>query len=161
MDPRDLPPRGLVRVEGRLVVDLGVRVERVPLDLRVETLELLAEVRDVLVRELPDAVELLFLLAVLRPAAEHPPGGEPASPCDQQQQQPLHGVSLEAWTGTERTPPGRQADLRQVRMLTARATIMMAITSEMDDWTSITILAQRVTGNVSVGLRAVELVKAR
>ena len=46
-------------------------------------------------------------------------------------------------------------------MLTARATIMMAITSEMDDWTSIAIFAQRVTGNVSVGLRAVELVKAR
>ncbi len=49
----------------------------------------------------------------------------------------------------------------QVRMFTARATIMMAITNDTDDCTSITIFAQRVTGNVSVGLRAVELVKAR
>ena len=46
-------------------------------------------------------------------------------------------------------------------MSTARATIMMAMTSEMDDWMSISIFAQRVMGIVSVGLRAVELVKAR
>jgi hypothetical protein len=48
----------------------------------------------------------------------------------------------------------------QFKMLTARAMIMTATTSEMADWASISIFYHRVIGGVSVGLNAVALVKA-
>ena len=43
-------------------------------------------------------------------------------------------------------------------MLTARAMIITAITSDSADWTIIAIFAHRFTGRVSVGLNAVALV---
>ena len=45
------------------------------------------------------------------------------------------------------------------RMFTARATTMTARARLIADWTSISILAQRLSGMVSVGLKAVALVK--
>ena len=44
---------------------------------------------------------------------------------------------------------------------TAREMIMTAMTNEMADCTIISILAHSVTGKLSVGLKAVALVKAR
>ena len=49
---------------------------------------------------------------------------------------------------------------RYWRMLTARATTMIARRRLAADWTSISIFAQTVSGIVSVGLNAVALVKA-
>ena len=44
------------------------------------------------------------------------------------------------------------------RMLMARASTRMAITSDRVDWTIMVSLAHRLTGKVSVGLNAVALV---
>ena len=70
--------------------------------------------------------------------------------------------NLNAWTHRPRPPPRwRSGAINQLSTLTAREMIMTAITREMADCASISILAQRVTGKVSVGLKAVALVKAR
>lgn len=47
------------------------------------------------------------------------------------------------------------------RMLTARATTRSTVTSETEDCSIISILAQRDSGITSVGLKAVELVNER
>ena len=45
-------------------------------------------------------------------------------------------------------------------MLTARAATSSSVTIEMADWSSISIFARRVSGSVSVGLKALAFVNA-
>lgn len=85
--------RGLVGVQRGLVVDPGLLVEIVTLDLAVQTLQLLPEVGDVLVGEPADPLELLLLIATGPHAGPPALRHEPTSASDQDDQQPLHGVS--------------------------------------------------------------------
>ncbi len=59
------------------------------------------------------------------------------------------------------TPGSSNAGPDQLKMLTARATTSATVTSDTADWNIIDSFAQRLSGNVSVGLNAVALVKDR
>jgi len=61
--------------------------------------------------------------------------------------------------GTARRPIRLVAGGRYLRMLTARATTRATVIRETADCSSMIIFAQRVSGIVSVGLKAVALVK--